>query len=87
VTPFYFTLLFYFFYQFFFKHKRASELSNRETEAEEEVGRGGSSMDRDARGDRQVQWYNNLPLHQPYYVFISVTEVIMLWTFSLNIHS
>jgi len=29
-----------------------SELSNRDTEAEEEVGGGGSSMDRDGRSGR-----------------------------------
>jgi len=37
-----------------------SKHSNRETKAGEEAGKGGGSMDRDSRNDRQVQLYNNL---------------------------
>jgi len=33
-------------------HKRTSELSSREIEADEEVDRGGDSMDRDGSSDR-----------------------------------
>jgi len=32
----------------------------RWAEAEDEVGRDWGGMDRDGRGDRHVQWYNNL---------------------------